>query len=34
LIGRTARAAWWVSRLAPSLYERIMARKLHGEMTP
>jgi NAD(P)-dependent dehydrogenase (short-subunit alcohol dehydrogenase family) len=34
LIGRTARAAWWVSRLAPSLYERIMMRKLHGEMTP
>jgi NAD(P)-dependent dehydrogenase (short-subunit alcohol dehydrogenase family) len=34
LIGRTARAAWWVSRLAPSLYERIMARRLHGEMTP
>jgi NAD(P)-dependent dehydrogenase (short-subunit alcohol dehydrogenase family) len=32
LIGRTARAAWWVSRLAPSLYERIMARKLRGEM--
>jgi NAD(P)-dependent dehydrogenase (short-subunit alcohol dehydrogenase family) len=34
LIGRTARTAWWLSRLAPSLYERIMARKLHGEMTP
>jgi NAD(P)-dependent dehydrogenase (short-subunit alcohol dehydrogenase family) len=34
LIGRTARAAWWVSRLAPSLYERIMARKLRGEMAP
>jgi NAD(P)-dependent dehydrogenase (short-subunit alcohol dehydrogenase family) len=32
LLGRTARAAWWVSRLAPSLYERIMARKLRGEM--
>jgi NAD(P)-dependent dehydrogenase (short-subunit alcohol dehydrogenase family) len=32
LIGRTARAAWWVSRLAPSLYERIMARKLRDEM--
>ncbi len=32
LIGRTARAAWWLSRLAPSLYERIMARKLRGEM--
>jgi NAD(P)-dependent dehydrogenase (short-subunit alcohol dehydrogenase family) len=34
LIGRTARTAWWLSRLAPSLYERIMARKLQGEMTP
>lgn len=32
LIGRTAWAAWWVSRLAPSLYERIMARKLRDEM--
>jgi len=32
LIGRTARAAWWVSRLAPSVYERIMARKLRGEL--
>jgi NAD(P)-dependent dehydrogenase (short-subunit alcohol dehydrogenase family) len=34
LIGRTARTAWWVSRLAPSLYERIMARILRGEMAP
>jgi short-subunit dehydrogenase len=33
LIGRTARAAWWVSRLAPALYERVMARKLRDEMT-
>jgi NAD(P)-dependent dehydrogenase (short-subunit alcohol dehydrogenase family) len=32
LIGRTARAAWWVSRLAPALYERVMARRLRGEM--
>jgi NAD(P)-dependent dehydrogenase (short-subunit alcohol dehydrogenase family) len=32
LIGRTARAAWWVSRLAPALYEKIMARRLRGEM--
>ena len=32
LIGRTAWAAWWIGRLAPSLYERIMARKLRGEM--
>ncbi|MBP6106206.1 MAG: SDR family oxidoreductase [Steroidobacteraceae bacterium] len=34
LIGRTAHAAWWVSRLVPSLYERIMARTLRGEMIP
>lgn len=34
LIGRTARAAWWVSRFAPALYERVMARKLRGEMAP
>lgn len=32
LIGRTARAAWWVSRLAPSLYEKLMARRLSGEL--
>lgn len=32
LIGRTARGAWWVSRLVPSLYERVMARKLRDEM--
>lgn len=32
LIGRTAHAAWWVSRIAPGLYERVMARKLRGEM--
>ncbi|HET7202522.1 MAG TPA: SDR family oxidoreductase [Steroidobacteraceae bacterium] len=32
LIGSTARAAWWVSRIAPGLYERVMARKLRGEM--
>jgi NAD(P)-dependent dehydrogenase (short-subunit alcohol dehydrogenase family) len=32
LIGRTAHAAWWLSRFAPRLYERIMARKLKGEM--
>jgi short-subunit dehydrogenase len=32
LIGRTARVAWWVSRLAPALYERVMARKLRDEM--
>jgi NAD(P)-dependent dehydrogenase (short-subunit alcohol dehydrogenase family) len=32
LIGATAHAAWWVSRLAPALYERIMARRLKDEM--
>lgn len=32
LIGRTARTAWWVSRLAPSLYEKLMARRLSGEL--
>jgi len=32
LIGATARQAWWLSRLAPALYERVMARRLQGEM--
>lgn len=32
LIGRTARQAWWVSRLAPGLYEKLMARRLGGEL--
>jgi len=32
LVGRTARQAWWVSRLAPALYERLMARRLSGEL--
>ena len=32
LVGRTARAAWWVSRLAPALYDRLMARRLRGEL--
>jgi NAD(P)-dependent dehydrogenase (short-subunit alcohol dehydrogenase family) len=32
LIGRTALAAWWLSRIAPGLYERIMSRRLRGEM--
>ena len=32
LIGRTAHAAWWISRIAPATYERIMARKLRREM--
>jgi NAD(P)-dependent dehydrogenase (short-subunit alcohol dehydrogenase family) len=32
LVGRTARQAWWVSRLAPHLYEKLMARRLGGEL--
>lgn len=32
LIGRTAWQAWWLSRLAPSVYSAIMARRLRGEM--
>jgi NAD(P)-dependent dehydrogenase (short-subunit alcohol dehydrogenase family) len=32
LIGRTARIAWWVSRFAPTLYEKLMARRLRGEL--
>lgn len=32
LIGRTAHLAWWLSRLAPSLYERLMARRMRSEM--
>ena len=31
-IGRTAHAAWWLSRLAPGVYERVMARKLRDEL--
>jgi NAD(P)-dependent dehydrogenase (short-subunit alcohol dehydrogenase family) len=32
LVGRTAWQAWWVSRLAPGLYEKLMARRLRGEL--
>ena len=32
LHGRTARLAWWLSRFAPGLYARLMARRLRGEM--
>ena len=32
LPGRTAKLAWWVSRLAPRYYARAMARRLGGEM--
>jgi NAD(P)-dependent dehydrogenase (short-subunit alcohol dehydrogenase family) len=31
-IGATARQAWWLSRIAPRLYERLMARRLRAEM--
>ena len=31
-IGPTAHAAWWLSRFAPAIYERVMARKLRGEL--
>jgi NAD(P)-dependent dehydrogenase (short-subunit alcohol dehydrogenase family) len=32
LIGPTARQAWYLSRIAPALYERIMARRLRAEL--
>jgi NAD(P)-dependent dehydrogenase (short-subunit alcohol dehydrogenase family) len=32
LVGRTARQAWWLSRVAPRLYERIMSRRLRAEL--
>ncbi|HVN41779.1 MAG TPA: SDR family oxidoreductase [Steroidobacteraceae bacterium] len=32
LVGRTAWLAWWLSRLAPSAYARLMARRLRGEL--
>jgi NAD(P)-dependent dehydrogenase (short-subunit alcohol dehydrogenase family) len=32
LVGRTARAAWYLGRSAPRLYEFIMARRLRGEL--
>jgi NAD(P)-dependent dehydrogenase (short-subunit alcohol dehydrogenase family) len=31
-VGRTAWMAWWLNRLAPTLYERIMARRLRAEL--
>ncbi len=31
-VGRTAWLAWWLGRLAPRRYERIMARRLRGEL--
>jgi short-subunit dehydrogenase len=32
LVGRTARLAWWASRISPALYERLMARRFAGEL--
>lgn len=32
LVGRTARQAWWVSRLLPGWYAKLMARRLRGEL--
>ncbi len=32
LPGRTAKLAWWVSRIAPGYYARVMARRLRAEM--
>ena len=34
LIGSTAHAAWWLSRLWPSRYARIMKRRLQAEIFP
>jgi short-subunit dehydrogenase len=31
LPGRTARLAWWLSRIAPAAYERAMLRRIGGE---
>jgi short-subunit dehydrogenase len=32
LVGTTARAAWWLNRLAPALYARIMVARLRAEL--
>jgi NAD(P)-dependent dehydrogenase (short-subunit alcohol dehydrogenase family) len=32
LVGRTARLAFWLSRVAPRFYERAMSRRLRGEL--
>jgi NAD(P)-dependent dehydrogenase (short-subunit alcohol dehydrogenase family) len=32
LVGRTARQAWWLSRLLPGWYAQLMARRLRGEL--
>ncbi|MGB5102383.1 MAG: SDR family oxidoreductase [Steroidobacteraceae bacterium] len=31
-VGRTARLAWWLTRLAPGIYDSIMARRLRAEL--
>jgi NAD(P)-dependent dehydrogenase (short-subunit alcohol dehydrogenase family) len=31
-VGRTAHLAWWLSRLAPPLYEALMARRMRAEL--
>lgn len=32
LVGRTARMAWWLSRIAPVLYARLMAQRMREEL--
>ncbi|MCC6213071.1 MAG: SDR family oxidoreductase [Burkholderiales bacterium] len=32
LLGRVARLSWWISRLAPGLYARLMARRMRAEL--
>ncbi|MFO1265994.1 MAG: hypothetical protein U1F67_03865 [Rubrivivax sp.] len=34
LIGRTAHLAWWISRVAPGVYETLMARRMRAEIEP
>lgn len=34
LPGMTAKLAWWISRLAPALYEKIMTTRLAAELLP
>ncbi|MFO1286982.1 MAG: SDR family oxidoreductase [Rubrivivax sp.] len=34
LIGRTAHLAWWLSRIAPGVYEALMARRMRAEIEP
>jgi NAD(P)-dependent dehydrogenase (short-subunit alcohol dehydrogenase family) len=32
LLGRVARLSWWISRLAPGVYARLMARRMRAEL--